>query len=82
MCNSPKGSDLATVHHTTADLIPLFNPRSQPWHEHFRFAGAQIVGITIIGEVTVRLLRMNDPERMVFRQVLYEAGRYPPDEVR
>lgn len=78
VCNSNKGSDLATVDQTTEDLIPLFNPRKQHWRDHFSFSGAQIVGVTTIGEVTIRLLRMNNPDRILLRQVLNEIGLYPP----
>jgi len=81
-CNLHKGSDLATIDWASEAVIPLFNPRKHNWREHFRLAGAQIVGITAIGQATVRLLRLNDPERVTYRQVLIEAGLYPPPEFK
>ena len=81
-CNLHKGSDLATIDWASEAVIPLFNPRKHTWREHFRLAGAQIVGITAIGQATVRLLRLNDPARVAYRQVLIEAGLYPPPEFK
>ena len=78
ICNNNKGSDLATIDQTSGELIPLFNPRKQIWRDHFGFSGARIVGVTAIGEATIRLLRVNDPDRVSLRQVLIEAGFYPP----
>jgi HNH endonuclease len=78
VCNNNKGSDLATIDQTTEELIPLFNPRMQNWRDHFGFSGAELEGITVIGKATIRLLRMNDPDRVLLRQVLSEAGLYPP----
>ena len=80
VCNNNKGSDLTTIDQTTEELIPLFNPRKQKWSDHFDFSGAQIVGITVIGRATIRLLRMNDPDRVLLRRILREDGLYPPTE--
>jgi 5-methylcytosine-specific restriction endonuclease McrA len=80
VCNNNKGSDLATIDLTTEELIPLFNPRKQNWSDHFGFSAAQIVGVTAIGHATIRLLRMNDPDRVLLRKDLKEAGLYPPSE--
>ncbi len=77
-CNNNKGSDLATIDLTSEEIVPLFNPRRQDWRDHFDFSGAQIMGLTVIGQSTVRLLRMNDPDRVLLRQILLEAGLYPP----
>ena len=35
---------------------------------------------SIIGEVTVRLLEFNHPERVAFRKLLAAAARYPTVE--
>lgn len=62
LCNSHKGSDIATVEEGT--LVPLFNPRTEEWSQHFKFAGAKIVGLTPIGRATARLLQFNHPRRI------------------
>jgi hypothetical protein len=56
--------------------VPLFNPRVQVWLEHFRWDGAMLLPLTAEGRVTVRILRLNDADRLVERQRLMEAGLY------
>src|ERR1051325_507151 len=34
-CNRFKGSDIASIDALTGGLVPLFNPRTQTWSEHF-----------------------------------------------
>ena len=76
-CNLRKGSDLAAIDPVEGVLAPLFNPRTQLWTEHFTLVGASLVGETPIGRATVALLRMNEPARLLERQRLITAGRYP-----
>jgi hypothetical protein len=77
-CNRAKGSDIASVASGTGELTRLFNPRADRWAEHFELQGPLIQSRTPIGEATVRTLRLNDAERVLERQVLNQAGRYPP----
>ena len=77
LCNRYKGSDLATIDPAEGKIVPLFNPRTQIWSEHFELAGAQILGLTSTGRATVELLRLNDEARLLDRQALIDAGRYP-----
>lgn len=72
-CNRAKGSDIAT---TAEDgtLVPLFHPRRHPWAEHFALEGHHIVGLTVMGRATVRLLRLNAPERLAEREAQYPAS--------
>jgi hypothetical protein len=77
-CNRYKGSDLTAIDPADGAIVPLFNPRTQVWSEHFTFDGIRIVGQTPAGRATVNLLRLNDPARLLQRQALLEAKRYPP----
>jgi hypothetical protein len=77
ICNSNKGSDLAALDPSSGGIVPLFNPRTQNWDEHFELSDAQLIGRTAIGRATVALLRLNDDERLSYRQSLIDAGRYP-----
>ncbi|MGE0128170.1 MAG: HNH endonuclease [Blastocatellales bacterium] len=77
ICNNNKGSDLATIDPLSGEIVPLFNPRTQNWDDHFELFGAQIIGRTAIGRATVALLRLNDDERLSYRQSLVNAKRYP-----
>jgi len=76
-CNRFKGSDIASIDPVSGELIPLFNPRSQDWSEHFRIAGSRIEPRTAIGRVTELILRLNLPSRVEVRKILIAIGRYP-----
>ncbi|WP_168565166.1 HNH endonuclease [Crateriforma spongiae] len=58
----------------------LFHPQQETWLDHFDWSvdGAVIVGLTEIGEVTIRTLRMNRPQAVEVRTLWVEAGRHPP----
>ena len=79
-CNRHKGADLGSVSVRTGTLVRFYNPRSDHWQEHFCWSESRIEAVTDIGEVTVRLLEFNHPERVAFRKFLAEAGRYPTVE--
>jgi hypothetical protein len=66
-CNLHKGTNLSTM--VDNILTPIFNPRSHAWSDHFQNKNGEIVGITNIGKGTVRLLQMNDEERLELRQI-------------
>ena len=71
-CNLHKGSDLFSV-----TGIPLFNPRTQHWKDHFAVRGSVIESLTPEGEATVQMLQMNRDERVRERAALQAAGKYP-----
>jgi hypothetical protein len=58
-CNPAKGTDIASIDPQTGLLTSLYNPRTQIWHQHFRFNGPVIEPLTAEGRVTVFLLKMN-----------------------
>ncbi len=66
ICNRFKGPNVSSVD-AAGVIVRLFNPRSQPWADHFRLAGAVIQPLTATGEATAKLLRMNAAERVVER---------------
>ncbi|MEE3718668.1 HNH endonuclease signature motif containing protein [Tumidithrix elongata RA019] len=74
LCNKHKGSDLASVDPETGKIAPLYHPRQDLWHEHFCLSGAEFVPLTPIGRVTIRLLRLNRPDRVEERQLLLQSG--------
>lgn len=76
ICNRHKGSDLASIS-VQGELVRLFNPRQDRWDDHFRIDDDHIQPLTGIGDSTVRLLRMNDPERASERRLLQAIGGYP-----
>jgi hypothetical protein len=76
-CNRHKGTDLGSLDPDTGALTPLFNPRTQDWHEHFTLDGARIAPRTAVGRVTALILRFNHPDRVLEREGLVRIGRYP-----
>lgn len=76
-CNRHKGTDLGSLDPESRTLTPLFNPRTQVWHEHFALDGARIVARTSTGRVTIAILQLNHPRRVLEREGLIRLGRYP-----
>src|SRR5258708_23971581 len=56
-CNLGKGANLAS--RVGGKIVALFNPRRQSWRRHFRWTGALIVGKTLCGRATVKVLNIN-----------------------
>ncbi|MBE9069264.1 HNH endonuclease [Leptolyngbya cf. ectocarpi LEGE 11479] len=73
ICNRNKGSDIASVDPSTGSIVPLYHPRKDRWPEHFRYQDAQLLGKTPEGIATVRLLKMNQSERIEERRILINA---------
>jgi HNH endonuclease len=75
-CNRYKGSDVAAIDSLTGEIVRLFHPRLDSWSDHFRISGAIIEPLTQQGEVTARLLRFNQAQRVAERTML-QATYYP-----
>lgn len=69
-CNRYKGTDLGSFDPQTGAFSFLFNPRTQQWTEHFMIEEHLILGLTLEGRTTVRLLKFNIDERLAERQRL------------
>lgn len=71
MCNRRKGPNIASIDPDTRTITPLYNLRTQSWDEHFRLhEDGTIIGLTAEGRATVRLLELNEPERVQERAAL------------
>lgn len=77
-CNRYKGADLSRLDPDGGALVSLFHPRHHEWPKHFMLTGVVIVGLTPTGRATAALLRMNTGTRILERQALALAARYPP----
>lgn len=76
-CNWKKGPNIATMLDPTGPILPLFNPRTQHWFDHFKAENGYIDSLTETGQGTARLLEFNIPERVEIRAALTTAGFYP-----
>jgi len=77
-CNSHKGPNIAG--YLEGKHIPLFNPRTDRWSDHFRWDGALLVGQTPVGIVTIEVLAINLPYRVALRATLIEEGVFSAAE--
>ena len=75
-CNRYKGPNVGSFDPLSGILVSLFNPRIHNWDDHFELEGAIIHPLTPEARVTVKLLRMNDEERVLERHRLLTAGIY------
>jgi hypothetical protein len=50
-CNRFNGPNIAGIDPESGEAVRLFHPRRDVWSEHFRFAGARVVGRTPVGRI-------------------------------
>jgi hypothetical protein len=80
LCNSAKRDQTHGIDLLTGEIVPLFNPRTQTWAEHFSWSkdGARIEGRTPCGRATVIALQLNNLIAVMVRQAWIAAGWHPP----
>jgi len=71
-CNLRKSSNLSGIDNVTGQVVELFNPRIQSWHDHFAYQGAEIIGLTPTGRATTAVLNMNELKRLELREELLD----------
>jgi hypothetical protein len=81
-CNNHKYNKTQSRDPLTDQRVDLFHPRQQRWRDHFtwdeRFE--LVIGLTATGRATVEALKLNRPELVNLRRLLYAAGEHPhPD---
>jgi hypothetical protein len=81
-CNGFKLDFQSGLDPETGQETPLYNPRVQDWHHHFRWSddGLRVVGLTAVGRATTARLRMNRDAVVNSRRRWVEAGWHPPAE--
>ncbi len=82
LCNRYKGPQTAGYDPIGNLRVPLFNPRTQVWSEHFRWSpdGTLIMGVSPTGRATVEALRLNNELAVEVRRNWVLAGWHPPQE--
>lgn len=66
-CNNNKGSDIGTMLLPNKIFIRLFNPRIDSWNKHFEIENGVIYAKTNIAQATVKMLKMNEIDRIIER---------------
>lgn len=59
ICNTIKGSDIASIDPETDEVTALYNPRRDRWREHFRLEGSELLPLSDRARTTIRLLQLN-----------------------
>ncbi|MBC7811645.1 MAG: HNH endonuclease [Burkholderiales bacterium] len=77
VCNTYKGTDIASADPQTGLATFLYHPRKQNWSDHFYLQNAITEPLTAEARVTVFLLRFNDERRVEERKALIRLKRYP-----
>lgn len=79
-CNQFKSVRYQFLDQATDVIVPLFNPRTQLWSEHFRWhpSGTKISGLTACGRATVNALQLNNDYAVETRRYWVIAGWHPP----
>ena len=75
-CNNNKGTDLGTIL-KKEKLIRFYHPRKDKWLDHFELSEHIIQSKTVIAEATIKILKLNDSERLTERLAFIEAGFFP-----
>lgn len=80
LCNNYKGAQTHAPDPASGERVPLFNPRTHAWHEHFRWSddNVEIIGLTPTGRATVAALKLNRPPLLRARRRWVKVGWHPP----
>jgi hypothetical protein len=73
-CNRFKGPNLSGLDPVSGEMVRLFHPRQDAWHEHFSWEGVALVGRSPVGRATIQVLGINLPGHLRLREALAEEG--------
>ena len=78
-CNGYKYNKTTALDSITGSIVPLFNPRTMDWQEHFKWSSdfLKIMGNTDIGRATVETLHLNREGVLNTRRLLLLDGKHP-----
>ena len=81
-CNNHKYTKTERRDPVSGDIVPLYHPRQQQWHDHFAWNDdfTLIIGLTPTGRATVEALQLNRKGVVNLRRILYAMGEHPPAE--
>ncbi|MHC5675729.1 HNH endonuclease [Nostoc sp.] len=81
-CNRQKSDKLKAFDEQSLSEVPLFNPRTDSWQEHFIWSTdtLSIIGLTPTGRATVAALAFNRPRIINIRDADREIRRHPPPD--
>jgi len=77
-CNLKKSNRQTIVDPETGQAVPLFNPRTDRWEDHFVWSGYTVVGQTPVGRALVEAFDLNNPRRLLIREAEEYFELFPP----
>jgi hypothetical protein len=79
-CNRHKAYLQVAIDPLSHQPLPLFDPNTQDWDEHFRWnlEEFQLIGLTAVGRATIAALTINRPELVRMRRLWAKLGEFPP----
>ncbi len=77
-CSLRKWAKRTAIDPDSGEEVPLFNPRTQVWEDHFRWEAERVVALTPTGRATVAALAMNRPLIVAIRSEETARRRHPP----
>jgi hypothetical protein len=79
-CNEYKSDTTLAKDPLTGETVPLFNPRTQKWTDHFTWSldSTRVEGLTATGRAAIAALRMNNPIIVSARWRWTISGWHPP----
>ena len=80
-CNRRKGNAVRAVDPDTQHKVPLFNPRTDAWRNHFVWSAdrLEVVPLTSTGRATVQRLDLNRERIRRIREADRAVRRHPPE---
>jgi hypothetical protein len=76
-CNRFKWTDLAGIDPHSGEIIPLFNPRSDEWRNHFSWDSSILIALTPSARATIEALQINRLDAIQSRNLLIDEGLFP-----
>ena len=79
-CNGFKLDRTSPLDPESGQVVTLFNPRTQQWHDHFAWNddGTHVMGLTACGRATTGALKLNRPLLAAVRAIWVSMRRHPP----
>lgn len=79
-CNGAKHDKIFALDPATGEIVPLYHPRRDNWHEHFTWNSDHtlLMGLTSTGRATIEALELNREGVVNLRRAMSLAGKHPP----
>lgn len=77
-CNLHKSSHVTLRDPDTGATVPVFNPRTDCWSNHFAWDAEWVVGRTPVGRALVEAFDLNHPRRRMNREAEAGFDLFPP----